>query len=260
MCAILGTYLLLIIMILAGDVFYVFFNNHQESSFFSVLNKPEIKNSIVLSLLSCSLTSFLAIFFAVPSGYILSRYKSRFVSILDTILDIPLVLPPLVVGLSLLILFQLWPLNESFFGGESLKSFIVYQVPAVVLAQFTVVTAYAIKMTKVTFMQIPDRAEKVAYTLGCSKFQAFFHVVLPEALSGIMTAWTLAWARSLGEFGPLLIFAGITRNKTEVLSTSVFMELSLGNIQGAVVISLIMILTSVVILLFARLWANKALL
>ena len=75
--------------------------------------------------------------------------------------------------------------------------------------------------------------EEVALALGCSRLQAFSHVVLPEAKRGMLTAMTLAWARSLGEFGPLLIFAGATRNKTEVLSTTVFLELSIGDLEAA---------------------------
>ena len=76
--------------------------------------------------------------------------------------------------------------------------------------------------------------------------QAFSRVVLPEAHRGMLTAATLAWARSLGEFGPLLVFAGATRNKTEVLSTTVFLELSIGDLEAAVAVSLIMVVAAVV--------------
>jgi molybdate transport system permease protein len=68
----------------------------------------------------------------------------------------------------------------------------------------------------------------------------------------MVTAFTLAWARSLGEFGPLLIFAGSTRMKTEVLSTSVFLEMNVGNLEAAVSVSLIMVAGAVVVLLLTR--------
>jgi molybdate transport system permease protein len=77
-------------------------------------------------------------------------------------------------------------------------------------------------------------------------------VVFPEADRGILTAFTLAWARSLGEFGPLLIFAGSTRMKTEVLSTSVFLEMNVGNLEAAVAVSLIMVAGAVVVLVLTR--------
>ena len=73
----------------------------------------------------------------------------------------------------------------------------------------------------------------------------------------MMTALTLAWARSLGDFGPLLIFAGATRMKTEVFSTSVFLELNVGNIEAAVAVSLIMILAAVTVLVITRRWGLR---
>ena len=72
-----------------------------------------------------------------------------------------------------------------------------------------------------------------------------------------MTAATLAWARSLGEFGPLLILAGTTRNKTEVLSTTVFLEISIGDLGAAVAVSLIMVFAAIVVLVLARFWGTR---
>ncbi len=75
----------------------------------------------------------------------------------------------------------------------------------------------------------------------------------------MLTAGTLAWARALGEFGPLLVFAGATRNKTEVLSTTVFLELSVGDLEAAVAVSLIMVLAAVCVLVIARVWGSHSL-
>jgi molybdate transport system permease protein len=79
-------------------------------------------------------------------------------------------------------------------------------------------------------------------------------VVLPEARRGLLTAFTLAWARALGEFGPILIFAGATRLRTEVLSVSVYLEFSVGQLNGAVAVSLLMIITSVLVLVSMRIF------
>ena len=75
---------------------------------------------------------------------------------------------------------------------------------------------------------------------------------MPAARRGMVTAFTLAWARSLGEFGPILVFSGATRMKTEVLSTSVFLELSVGNIEAAVAVSLLMVTAAMIALLTVR--------
>jgi molybdate transport system permease protein len=214
------------------------------------LGKPEIRYSLKLTLVSCFFTAILSLIVAVPLGYVISRHRFPGRNLLDAALDIPIVLPPLVVGLSLLILFQYWPLSV-------VNRWIVYQVPAVILAQFMVAAAFAIRTMRATFDQLDTRAEQVALTLGCNEAQAFMLVVFPQALPGMLTAGTLAWARALGEFGPLLIFAGATRNKTEVLSTTVFLELSIGDLEAAVAVSLLMVLAAVAVLLIARLWGTR---
>src|SRR5207237_7822595 len=78
---------------------------------------------------------------------------------------------------------------------------ITFQIPSVILAQFAVSCAFAVRTMRVTFDQISPRTEHVALTLGCTRWQAFWMVAVPESWRGIVSAATLAWARALGEFG-----------------------------------------------------------
>ncbi len=257
-----GTYVLLIVLLLLGDTFYTSMGELGRT-----LRDPAIRYSIKLSLISCTITAILSVIVAVPIGYLLSRhlapaaggFKRQFAwgrpgraflailgSVIDTILDIPIVLPPLVIGLSLLILFRFVPFRY-------VDRYVTYEIPAVVLAQFMVAAAFAVRTMRVTFDQISTRREQVALTLGCSRGQAFRLVVLPEARQGILAAATLSWARALGEFGPILVFAGSTRMRTEVLSTTVFLELSIGRLEGAVAVSLIMVTAALIVLVLMRL-------
>jgi len=183
----------------------------------------------------------------------MSRFDFPGKNLLDSILDIPIVLPPLVIGLSLLILFR-----QTFLQPVDDYLNIAFHVPAVILAQFSVAAAFAVRTLRATFDELSPRQEQVALTLGCSRSQAFWLVVLPEARLGILTAGTLAWARALGEFGPILVFAGSTRQKTEVLPVSVHLELSIGNIEGAVAVSMLMVVTAVTVLLLVRTLAGRA--
>jgi molybdate transport system permease protein len=214
------------------------------------LAKPEIQFSVKLTLASCFLSAILSLVVAIPLGYAISRFRIPGRNLLDAMLDIPIVLPPLVVGLSLLILFQFWPFSLT-------SRFVVYQIPGVVLAQFMVCAAFAIRTMRITFDQIDPRTEQVALTLGCTQAQAFMRVTFPLARQGMITAAMVAWARALGEFGPLLIFAGATRNKTEVLSTTVFLELSIGDLEAAVAVSLLMVLLAVMVLVIVRVVAHR---
>ena len=121
-----------------------------------------------------------------------------------------------------------------------------------ILAQFMVAAAFAIRTMRVTFDQIPRRFEDVATTLGASRGQAFSMVILPQAKRGMLAAGTLAWARSLGEFGPILVFAGSTRMRTEVLPTTVFLELQSGNTRGMIAVAILMNVIAMVTLVLTR--------
>lgn len=217
---------------------------------YQTLVSPEIRYATVLSLVSCTISTILSLWVAIPIGYIMSRFNFRGKAIFDTILDIPIVLPPLVVGISLLVLFNFPPFSWT-------SAYVVYEIPAVILAQFMVAAAFAVRTMRVTFDRIPQRYENVALTLGCNRSRAFWMVIMPQARYGVLAAGTLAWARALGEFGPILVFAGSTRMRTEVLPTSVFLEMQAGNLKGMLAISLLMIFTAAVVLIVARLFGMK---
>lgn len=242
-----GVYVVLIAGMLVADLSFT-----TPHHLLLALRSPEIRYSIKLSLISCTLATLLSLWVAVPAGYLMSRYRFPGKRFLDAVLDIPIVLPPLVIGLSLLILFQT-PV------GLALQRIVpvTYAIPSVILAQFTVACAFAVRTMLVTFDQINPRCEQVALTLGCSRSQAFWRVALPAARRGVLTAATLAWARALGEFGPILVFSGATRMRTEVLPTTVFLELSIGNIEAAVAVSLIMIAGAVAVLTVARVFGLR---
>jgi molybdate transport system permease protein len=198
-------------------------------------------------------TAILSLWVAVPLGYLLARTKFPGKGIVDTALDVPIVLPPLVIGLSLLILFQTVPgkwlerMTFRLFGTE-----ITYAIPSVIIAQFAVSCAFAVRTMRVAFEQTSPRTEQVALTLGCTRSQAFWLVALPEVWRGLVTAGTIAWARALGEFGPILVFSGATRMRTEVLSTTVYLELSVGRLEASIAVSILMIAVAVVVLILMR--------
>lgn len=274
MCAFGIAYLVLVVSLILVDFRFVSLADVQES-----LQDEKLRFSIWLSLLSCTASALISIWIAVPTGFVLARFDHqtiesrvqdrpvlrRFLLVvryaIDTLFDIPIVLPPLVVGISLLVLFQT-PLGRwadhaagqffSLLGYPGIRG-ITYEIPAIIIAQVTVAAAFAVRTMRDTFEQIDRRPEQVARTLGASHFQSFSRVALPQAWRGGVAAFTLAWARSLGEFGPILIFAGTARMKTEVLSTSVYLNFQFGNLKGAVVASLILVSIAMLILVGTRL-------
>ncbi|MBM3822255.1 MAG: ABC transporter permease subunit [Verrucomicrobia bacterium] len=242
-----GSYGVMVAALLLADLAYT-----TPGHLWTSLQSSEIRYAIRLSLLSCTLTTLMSLWVAIPLGYLLARRRFPGSVLVDLLVDIPMVLPPLVIGLSLLILFQTAP-------GRMIERVlpVTYAVPGVILAQFMVSCAFAVRTMRTTFEQMNPRAEQVALTLGCGRAEAFWRVALPAAKRGVLAAATLAWARSLGEFGPILVFAGATRFKTEVLSTTVFLELSVGNLEAAIAVSLLMVMAAVIALLLLRRWGGE---
>ena len=259
-----GSFISLIVLLIAADVLFT-----SPSNFMDALTKPEIQAAFRLTVITCTVATILSIWVAVPLGYLLSRYKFPGRWLVDTIVDIPIVLPPLVLGLSLLILFHFPlpfardetseapaapdPVHLESILRDDVGFPVTYEWPAVVLAQFAVSCAFAVRTMRVTFDQINPRFEDVARTLGCNRAQAFLQIALPQSWRGMIAAATIAWARALGEFGPILVFAGSTRFRTEVLSTTVFLELSVGQLDAAVAVSLLMVIVAMIVLLVLRL-------
>ncbi len=245
-----GSYAVLVLLLMVADMSFV-----APSDFWTALAQPEIQSSISLTLKTCTIAAILSVWVGTSLGYLLARFNFWGKACIELLVDIPFVLPPLVMGLSLLILFSR-PLPGCLHSIESGLNSLGYRVTftqlAIVLAQFSVAGAFAIRTMRITFERIDSRAEEVARTLGCSRFQAFLYVALPQAESGMVTAFTIAWARSLGEFGPILVFAGATRGMTEVMSTTVFLELSVRTLESAVAVALMMVGMAIAVLLMLR--------
>jgi molybdate transport system permease protein len=169
-------------------------------------------------------------------------------TLVDTIVDMPIVLPPLIMGVSLLVFFRT-PVGKVI---ESSGLHFVYTPQGVILAQFVVACSFTIRTIKAAFDSVDRRYEDVAMTLGCSKRQAFFKVSLPLAKNGVIAGGVFAWARAIGEFGPIMVFSGTTRFKTEVLPTSIYLELSVGRIEAALSIAVLMIIIAMVTLMLFK--------
>ena len=238
-----GGYLAFVLAILVATVGFTSFEDLR-----AAINSTEIRFAVVLSLLTCTISALLSLLIAVPTGYLLARRRLRGKSLIEAALDIPIFLPPMVIGLCLLIFFQT---GLGRFIEDATVRF-TYTVYGIVLAQTVIGAAFAIRTMRGTFEHLSARPEQVAQTLGCSEFGAFWHVALPSAGRGMLAAATIAWARSLGEFGPILVFAGATRMKTEVLPTTVWLELSVGNLEAAVAVSVLLVGMAFAVLALVR--------
>lgn len=225
----------------------VVFGDYQ--SFLSIFKDEEFQFALVFTIWTTICATTLAFFIGLPTSYVLSRKTFRGKGFAETLIDIPIVLPPLVSGIALLIFFG--PLF-----GDSLKEFgidIVFTKWGVIIAQTFIALPFSIRAFKQAFDSVDERYENIAQTLGYESHQVFLKVTMPMAKGGIINGITMAWARTLGEFGATAMLAGITKMKTETLSVAIFLNMSVGDFDFAIVISIIMLIAALAVLYIVKL-------
>ena len=224
------------------------FTTTTRDAFLETMKDPAIFYAIKLSFFSSVISTALCVLFAIPSGYALSRYRFPGLFLLDTVLDLPIVLPPLVMGLCVLIFFNT---GIGRFIDSHILEF-VYTWRGIILVQFIVGCAFAIRVIKSGFDSMDQRYEDVAMTLGANRLQTFLKVSLPIVRSSLIAGAVISWARIFGLFGPILLVCGTMRNRTEIMPTAIFLEISIGRIEAALVIGACMILISVTTLVIFK--------
>ncbi|TCO71831.1 molybdate transport system permease protein [Marinisporobacter balticus] len=218
------------------------------STLFNILKQVEFHFALKFTLWTSLVATIFATIIALPCAYILSRYKLPGRVFLDTMLDMPIVLPPLISGIALLIFFG--PVLGDHLAQAGIK--IVFTPLGVIIAQCFIATPYAIKTFKQAFASIDQRMENIARTLGFSPPNVFLKVTLPLAKNGIIAGIMMAWTRALGEFGATAMLAGITRMKTETLSVAVFLNMSIGDIKFAISTAIVMLFIAFVLLIILK--------
>lgn len=221
----------------------------------SVLSDKRFISAVWVSLSAASLATFVSLLIAIPSAYAMSRYTFRLKPIIDIFLELPMIVSPAALGALILIFFQT-PV------GNFIRNHIdiIYTFAGIIVAQFVSVLGICIRMLKTVFDEISNRYENIARTLGATHQQTFFKITLPLARNGILSSGILTWAKAVGEFGATITVAGSIAMKTETLPTAIFMRISTADINGTIVLILILFSISIAMLILAR-WlfrTNKA--
>ncbi len=248
----LSVFIIFILTLIIADVFYV-----DKKAIATVLTSKFIRHALWMSIWTSSSTTLLALLFAVPMGYSLSRFRFPGLFLADAIVDLPIVFPPLVAGLTMLVFFS--QTSPGRWIQEDLGIEFIFQPKGIVLCQFFVSASFAIRSAKTAFDDVDRRHENVALSLGCTQWGSFYRVCLPLARNGIIAGGILTWARAFGLFGPLLIFVGSFRGRTEVLSTTIFLEQSVGNLEVALTIALLLVFMALFAITVIRLVGGSAL-
>jgi molybdate transport system permease protein len=213
----------------------------------------EVQFSIKLSLFTASVSTLLCILLALPTAYTLVRTAFPLKKWALIIIELPLSMPYLVLGLGLLIIFS----TEY---GKALRDMgfkVVFDKNGIIMAQTIVNLPYAIRLIKSAFIEVDARLEYIAGILGASKWRRFVTIVLPLSRNAIISAVILVWSRGLGEFGATLMLVGATRMKTETLPTSIYLNMATGDMSAAMASAMIILIISFISLFITNRLESK---
>ena len=205
---------------------------------------------VFLTIRIAALATVLLLPVGVAAGVVLARYRGPGKSVAETVLSLPLVLPPTAVGILLLRALS----RQSAVGGWlAVRGIeVVFTWKAVLLATMTMAFPLLVRSARTAFEEVDPRLVGIARTLGCGHLRAFFRVTLPLAWRGVVAGTVLAFSRALGEFGATVMVAGNIPGKTQTLALAIFHDTQTGHEDRA------MVLVGVTVALaFAALWTTE---
>lgn len=245
--------LLILLFVVMGSVFSLIAK--LDFYFFQqILFNSELHFALLMSLGTSLFSLILALCVAVPSAWRMSQVRLPFQSFFDTLFDLPMVLPPLVTGLSLLLLFS----SQGIFA--ELLPFIskwIFSPIGIIIAQTYVASSILLRSTRGIFSSFESGYRFASYSLGLSPFKTLIKIEIPMCWKPLVCASVLAWSRAIGEFGATLMLAGATRFKTETLPMAVYLNISSGDFEIAIGASLWLLFISTCLLLVLRM-INRA--
>jgi len=209
-------------------------------------------SAIQLSLGVAIICSIITLPLAIAIGWFLARKKFYGKSIIEGVLHLPLVLPPITTGYLLLLVLG----NKGFIGSffyEKLGIQIAFSFYAAVIAAIFVSFPLVTRSVRLSIELVDQKLEEAARTLGASNLRVFFSITLPLALPGVISGFILSFARSLGEFGATISFAGNIEGKTQTLPLAIFSEMQ---IPGQETSTMRLVFVSVVLSLLAMIAAE----
>lgn len=213
--------------------------------FFSYALSPTAISALTLSLVTSVVTVFIAVITGTPLAFILARWKFRGKTALELLIDLPVILPPSVAGLSLLIAFG----RQGVFGSwlNAIGISLPFTTAAVVIAQTFVSAPLFVRSARIGFVGIERQLLEAATVEGANEWEIFRFIMFPLAGKAFLTGLILTWTRALGEFGATLLFAGNLIGKTQTMPLAIYLGFERG-LGVAIALSVMLLVVSIVLL------------
>lgn len=239
---------LLILALLALPVITLVARAAVPDFFTHALSDSALK-ALRLSILTSLTTVCIAVLLGTPLAYILARWKFPLKSWVELLIDLPVILPPSVAGLSLLIAFG----RQGLLGGglSRLGISLPFTTAAVVIAQTFVAAPLYIRAARVGFNSVEVQLEEAAHVEGANQWQLFREVMIPLTGRALLNGAILTWTRALGEFGATILFAGNLEGITQTMPLAIYLGFE-SNLGVAIALSVMLVLVSVIIIAATR--------
>ncbi len=220
------------------------------------LAKAPVRQAIIISLKTTLITSAVTIVLGTPLAYVLARRRFRFRRALDTLVDLPIVLPPAVAGVALLIAFGRQGLIGAWLSDLGIQ--IAFTQTAVIMAQTFVAAPFYVKSASIGFASVDAELEQAAAIDGAGSWQAFRHVTVPLAWAAMLSGAVMTWARALGEFGATILFAGNYLGRTQTMPLAIYIGFEL-DLDIALTLAAILVFISFLVLFLVKGILNREL-
>jgi molybdate transport system permease protein len=215
------------------------------------LTSPVVLTALRLSLATTAVSLVLTVVLGTPLAYLLARHDFRGSSLVETAVDLPIVLPPSVAGLALLFVFG----RQGLLGGtlEVAGISIPFTTLAVVLAQLFVAAPFYVRSARTGIAAVDQDTEDAARVDGAAERDVFRWVTVPLAGTALAAGIVMSWSRALGEFGATIMFAGNIEGRTQTLPLVVYAEFGGGDLDASVAAAAILVLAAFGVLVSVRL-------
>jgi molybdate transport system permease protein len=225
------------------------FTHASLAEFWASLNQRQVIEAIRLSLVTSLSTTLVTVIFGTPVAYLLAQRRSRFNRLVDSLIDMPLLLPPSVAGIALLMAFGRNALVGGWLASAGIN--IPFTTLAVIMAQTFIASPFYIKAAAIGFAGVSAELKQAAALDGAGRWQTFSHIIIPLSWMALLSGCVMTWARAMGEFGATIIFAGNFPGRTQTMPLAIYIGFEI-DLNVALTLSIIMIGFSFITLILVK--------
>jgi molybdate transport system permease protein len=219
------------------------------------MTSPVARDALLLSMKTTAATMTLLIVVGTPAAYVLARGTFRGSRALNTLVELPIVLPPSAAGIALLLTFGRLGLVGQYLNGFGIT--LSFTTVAVVMAEVFVAAPFYLRQAATGFAEVDRATEEAALVDGADRASAFLRVTVPLAFPSLVSGAVTAWARALGEFGATIIFAGNFRGITQTIPLAIYSEFQ-SNIDASVALSVLVLGFAFAVIISVRYLTRRA--